>query len=445
VSHKIEERIRVFWRDAFWQIFKTPRDIKRVFNRFMLRDASNFGEVNAADMFALTVIEMFAPAVYKQILSRSTLYLDAQFGGVETNRFDQILVHGGSEEANKKAKLRLIEEIDKPLPEIEPLRSAIKNVRTLLFPRTTVTTLADSLGRSKGFVQNRYVFYIALRDELEQEYFPLQEARQFVNTRVAELQSLIFEICKNKRFYGLVHALQAINPHEFPTNRLPIWSKLTQAIDSPELQAEANERLESIRERGSLDWNRPETELVICIAQCEGTLQRHSGTGNFYLRQFVESNLTADTATFFGLVPGIMMWLEDSREGKAEVTHWNGADFESWNIEHFLLWKPSLIDEYVSLALFHRANAGGLLRCFAQYDNEGYIRHVAASWIDNDLFMQTARAFGLYLPNRELTNEDIKFLGGESLIVAANKTLENGNVSDPIVTEFCKKVVSRRE
>jgi predicted KAP-like P-loop ATPase len=55
-NHKIEERIRDFWREALWQIFQTPRDIKRVFNRFMLRDASNLAEVNTAEIFALTVI-----------------------------------------------------------------------------------------------------------------------------------------------------------------------------------------------------------------------------------------------------------------------------------------------------------------------------------------------------------------------------------------------------
>jgi hypothetical protein len=383
---------------------------------------------------------MFAPQVYAQILSRPSLCLEGQFGGVERDRVSELLAHGGGEES-KKIQAQVSEELNRALPSEEPLRSAVAKLEAFLFPKTSKHGTTDFLAHSKGYIQDKYVFYIALRDELEREYFPLREARHFVQASDKELRVLISVICKSRRFYGLVRALGAIDPHEFPKNRILIWSELTKALEYPEVQAEWNQS-RAIRDMLS---DRQDDALVFCLAHCEGTIQRHSGTGNFYPRQYAEKNLASDPTTFLGLVPGIMRWLDGRREVKPEIDDYRSSDFDSWDAELFQLWKPTLVGEYSSRALFARANAGGLLRCLAKYDTEDYENTVVASWNDAELFVQVAQAYAHYFPDYEFSMEGVNLLGGERLIEATDIALKGGNLSEPLVIEFCQKMISHRK
>lgn len=219
-----QERLSEIYYMALRQLFDTPRDIKRLFNRLRFTEPGCRGEVNIADLIGMEALALLAPTVYEHIKANPAAYIGRDFGRMMVLKSAQDVVKLHEEDRaqalNKTPSYR---------------QKSIKNLLELLFPLISDHDrwTSSEPGRTNGLVSTPDRLAIALSAGLPSAEVSFALAVEFLNSPVRreEILSEVISSKKIERF--LEHIIQA-EKEATPADLHQFILSLGTLLDSPE-------------------------------------------------------------------------------------------------------------------------------------------------------------------------------------------------------------------
>lgn len=214
---------------AIKPLLKTPRDIKRVFNRLRFSEVATRGNVAFSDLFALETLAIKAPTAYEHIKSNPIAYTGRNPGDIINFEEPEKLV-----EAYQKQR----EDVLKALPEYEV--KYVQKILEYLFPLTksgSYKTYNIGKHRGTGRVSCLDTLIIALSYGVPVQDISLIEINEFLKNKDGR-ESAISEALKAKkieRFIELLNISLEDNEVEDPYDAVIQLSLLSETDEIKEL------------------------------------------------------------------------------------------------------------------------------------------------------------------------------------------------------------------
>ena len=212
-------------------IIKTPREIKRIFNRLYFIEKATRGEVAFTDLFGLETLAIKAPSVYEHIISNPGAYtgitpeIDPSFDKPDEN----IKIF----QDDRNRELRKID---------QPERSHIERLLKELFPLLAGTgfgQLSQTQYSQKGRIASSERLMIAISYGLPTEEVSTKDVKAFIEVP-GQRAKLTNDYCtseKLERFIGLIKkSLEKIMPED-PLEFIQHIGKMIELREFNELEA----------------------------------------------------------------------------------------------------------------------------------------------------------------------------------------------------------------
>ena len=212
-------------------IIKTPREIKRIFNRLYFIEKATRGEVAFTDLFGLETLAIKAPSVYEHIISNPGAYtgitpeIDPSFDKPEEN----IKIF----QDDRNRELRKID---------QPERSHIERLLKELFPLLAGTgfgQLSQTQYSQEGRIASSKRLMIAISYGLPTEEVSTKDVKAFIEVP-GQRAKLTNDYCtseKLERFIGLIKkSLEKIMPED-PLEFIQHIGKMIELREFNELEA----------------------------------------------------------------------------------------------------------------------------------------------------------------------------------------------------------------
>ncbi len=168
-----EERFNDLYFNCLRFLIRSPRDVKRIFDRLRFSERAVRGEVAFADLFALETLAVVAPKVYAHIRSQPEAYIGAAFGeDVAEDAMDEMIQTLAPERDNALASV------------VDDLKPHVRRLLAALFPCTSAAALRTlpSVLQSQGRIAAALCLQVALRFGLPHDMSTLPVVREFVAT-----------------------------------------------------------------------------------------------------------------------------------------------------------------------------------------------------------------------------------------------------------------------
>jgi hypothetical protein len=120
---KLGERHNELYYAGLRNLFETPRDIKRLFNRVRFVEPGCRGEVNLADLIALEILALKAPSIFQHICECPSAYVGKDPGGISFREPKDVIksFEGAREKTLSSVPDRLQNSVRELLMELFPL------------------------------------------------------------------------------------------------------------------------------------------------------------------------------------------------------------------------------------------------------------------------------------------------------------------------------------
>lgn len=227
-----EERFNDLYFNCLRFLIRSPRDIKRIFDRLRFSERAVRGEVAFADLFALETLAVVAPKVYAHIRSQPEAYIGMAFDENAGDSAIDEMIHA------------LAPERDTALGAVaDDLKPHVRRLLVSLFPYTSDAGLRTTAAvlQEQGRIGAAPCLQIALRFGLPHDVSTLPVVKEFAAT-AANRKRILRDVLNSgelSRFLSDLRALLETQDAEDPVDFLAVMAVLS---TSPKASNELKQR-----------------------------------------------------------------------------------------------------------------------------------------------------------------------------------------------------------
>ena len=354
-QHEARDRFVELFHGGLSELLRSPRDVKRVFNRLLLTSDDVFKNVNLADLIALAAIDIVDPTMYRVLCQYPFVFTSNVIP--HTTRQERFMSLTGKEDEHQAA----YEFRNKIFA--ENARRTTQVLMQTLFPHhgSKHASLNTPESLLRGHISHERNLYAALQSALDENYVPIDRCRDLLVANERDFVPQLDNLLKAYSQHKLLSSLGEVMPYERPDDRMHIWDALTVAVRTDALAREAG---------GTRFADTNSVPLVVMMYKTEryARSDAHGDLGFFSFRDWASSNI-ADVR-YACLWADVMRIVneEHDRPGSASEQHsWKPSDTERWNESLVSSFFENARDSVVSGRFFDEPDSGRFLEIAAQY------------------------------------------------------------------------------